>query len=239
MLPRRRPSARCPAREAPAMSGLSVITGHFGYLLGGLLVTIELTVLGYLGALALGTLLAVFRVGPITPLRVVGTVYVEFFRNIPLLTLLILFVFGLPDVGVTVSLFGSAAICLALTGGAYVCESVRSGINAVPVGQAEAARAVGLSFSKVLRLVVLPQAFRTMVPPLVNVFIGMALGSSLAAAIGVAELTNRTQQLNLQYAQAVVTFLVAGALYVAMAFLGAGGGGLLERRAAGRGGARR
>jgi glutamate transport system permease protein len=213
---------------------MSVVTGHFGYILGGFVVTVELTLLGYLGALVLGTVLAVFRVGPITPLRVIGTVYVEFFRNIPLLTFLILFVFGLPDVGLTVSLFGSAAICLAMTGAAYVCESVRSGINAVPVGQAEAARAIGLSFAKVLRLVVLPQAFRTMVPPLVNVFIGMALGSSIAAAVGVAELTNRTQQLNLQYAQAVATFLVAGAFYVALAFLGAGGGRWLERRVGGR-----
>ena len=214
---------------------MDAITGHFGYILGGFLVTVELTVLGYVGALVLGTVLAVCRVGPITPLRVVGTGYVEFFRNIPLLALLILFVFGLPDIGLTFSLFGSAAICLALTGAAYVCESVRSGINAVPVGQAEAARAIGLPFAKVLTVVVLPQAFRTMVPPLVNVFIGMALGSSLAAAIGVPELTNRTQQLNLQYAEAVVTFLVAGAFYVAMAFLGAGGGRLLERRVGGRG----
>ncbi|MCU1614250.1 MAG: Amino acid transporter rane protein [Frankiales bacterium] len=209
---------------------MDVVTGHVGYILGGFLVTVELTLLGYVGALLLGTVLAVFRVGPITPLRIVGAAYVEFFRNIPLLTFLILFVFGLPDVGLTFSLFLSSAVCLAMTGAAYVCESVRSGINAVPVGQAEAARAIGLSFSKVLRLVVLPQAFRTMVPPLVNVFIGMALGSSIAAAVGVAELTNRTQQLNLEYAQAVVTFLVAGAFYVAMAFLGAGGGRWLERR---------
>ena len=218
---------------------MGVVLSHFGYILGGVVVTIELTVLGYAGALVLGTVLAVFRVGPITPLRVVGTVYVEFFRNIPLLTFLILFVFGLPDVGVTLSLFSSAAICLALTGAAYVCESVRSGINAVPVGQAEAARAIGLPFSKVLSLVVLPQAFRTMVPPLVNVFIGMALGSSLAAAVGVAELTNRTEQLNLQYAQAVGSFLVAGAFYVAMAFLGAGGGRWLESRVGRRAGGRR
>jgi glutamate transport system permease protein len=216
------------------MSALSVITGHFGYLLGGLVVTIELTVIGYLGALVLGTVMAVFRVGPITPLRAVGTVYVEFFRNVPLLSLLILVVFGLPDIGLTLSLFASSALALGLTGAAYVCESIRSGINAVPVGQAEAARAIGLPFAKVLGLVVLPQAFRTMIPPLVNVFIGMALGSSLAAAVGVAELTNRTQQLNLQYAEAVATFLVAGAFYVAMALLGAAGGNRLEHRVAAR-----
>jgi glutamate transport system permease protein len=209
---------------------VDVITGHFGDLLAGLLVTIELTVLGYVGALVIGTVLAVFRVGPITPLRAVGAVYVEFFRNVPLLSFLVLFVFGLPDIGVTYALFASAAICLALTGAAYVCESIRSGINAVPVGQAEAARAIGLPFAKVLRLVILPQAFATMIPPLVNVFIGMALGSSLAAAVGVAELTNRTQQLNLQYAEAVATFLVAGAFYVALSFVGAGTGSWLERR---------
>src|ERR1700712_4986589 len=144
---------------------MHIVLSHFGSLLAGFRVTLELTALGFVGALILGTILAVCRISPITPLRVLGGIYVEIFRNIPLLALLILFIFGLPDVGLTFSLFSSAAICLALTGGAYVCESVRSGINAVPVGQAEAARAIGLSFSKVLRLVGLPQALRTMVPP--------------------------------------------------------------------------
>jgi glutamate transport system permease protein len=214
---------------------MDVVLGHFGYILGGFLVTVELTVLGYVGALVLGTLLAVFRVGPITPLRVVGTVYVEFFRNIPLLALLILFVFGLPDVGLTFSLFSSAAICLALFAAAFVCEAVRGGINAVPVGQAEAARALGFTFTQSLRHVILPPALRTMVQPLVNIFIGVALGSSLAAAVGVSELTNRTQVLNLQSAEAVVLFLVSGAIYLAIALLGGTAGGVLERRLSGRG----
>jgi glutamate transport system permease protein len=211
---------------------VDVITAHFGDLLAGFGVTLELTVLGYLGALVLGTGLAVFRVSPITPLRLFGAVYVEFFRNIPLLSLLILFVFGLPDVGVTLSLFTSAAICLALASAAFVCEAVRGGINTVSVGQAEAARAIGLTFTQSLRFVILPQAFRTMVQPLVNVFIGVVIGSSLAAAVGVAELTNRAEQLNLRYAEAVLTFLVAGALYLAVALLGGVAGSRLERRVA-------
>ena len=104
----------------------------------------------------------------------------------------------------TFSLFTSAAICLALSSSAFVCEIVRSGINAVAVGQAEAARAIGLALlARRCGSVILPQAFRSMVQPLVNVFIGVVLSSSLAAAVGVAELTNRTQQLNLQYAEAV------------------------------------
>jgi glutamate transport system permease protein len=209
-----------------------IILSHIGDLLAGFGVTIELTLLGFVGAVILGTLLAVFRVVPVTPLRVVGAVYVEFFRNIPLLALLVLVIFGLPDVGVTYSLFVSASMCLALSGAAFVCEAMRSGINTVPVGQAEAARAIGLTFVQSLRHVILPQAFRTMVQPLVNVFIGVALSSSLAAAVGVSELTNRTQQLNLKYAEAVGSFLVAGVLYLLLAMTGGGVGGRLERRLA-------
>ena len=89
---------------------MRVVTDNLGFLLGGLLVTLELTVLGFIGALLLGTVLAVFRVSPVAPLRWVGAVYVQVFRNMPLLTLLILVVFGLPDIGITFSLFTSAAL---------------------------------------------------------------------------------------------------------------------------------
>jgi glutamate transport system permease protein len=209
-----------------------LIVDHFGFLMQGVLYTLGLTVFGFVGALVLGTLLAVCRVGPITPLRVLGSAYVEFFRNIPLLSLLVLVIFGLPDAGVTIPLFASAALCLALSASAFACEAMRGGINSVAVGQAEAARAIGFSFAEVLRFVVLPQAFRAMVQPLVNVFIGVLLSSALAAAVGVAELTNRTQQLNLKYAEAVVCFLFAGAVYLVIALAGGAVGGRLERRVA-------
>ena len=212
---------------------MHVVTDNLGFLLGGLLVTLELTVLGFVGALLLGTVLAVFRVSPVAPLRWVGAVYVEVLRNMPLLTLLILVVFGLPDIGITFSLFTSAALCMAGFGAAFVCEAVRGGINAVSVGQAEAARSLGFTFTQSLRYVILPPAFRTMVQPLVNIFIGVVLGSSLASAVGVSELTNRTQVLNLQSAEAVVLFLVSGAIYLAIALLGGAAGGALERRVSG------
>jgi glutamate transport system permease protein len=212
---------------------MRVVIDNIGFLLGGLLVTLELTVLGFVGALLLGTVLAVFRVSPIAPLRVVGAVYVEVLRNMPLLMLLVLVVFGLPDVGLTFSLFISSALCLAAFGAAFVCEAVRGGINTVAVGQAEAARSLGMTFSQSLRWVILPPAFRTMVQPLVNIFIGIALGSSLASAVGVSELTNRTQVLNLQSAEAVVLFLVSGAVYLVVALLGGAAGSLLERRVSG------
>ena len=212
---------------------MGVVLDNLGFLLGGLLVTLELTVLGFAGALVIGTVLAVFRVSPITPLRWVGATYVEVLRNMPLLTLLVLVVFGLPDIGIRFSLFASAAICMAVFAGAFVCEAVRGGINTVPVGQAEAARSLGFTFTQSLRYVILPPAFRTMVQPLVNIFIGVVLGSSLASAVGVSELTNRTQVLNLQSAEAVVLFLVSGAIYLAIALLGGAAGGVLERRVSG------
>jgi glutamate transport system permease protein len=211
---------------------VNVITSHFGDFLSGFGVTLALTAIGFAGALVLGTVVCVCRVVPIRPLQVVGAVYVEFFRNIPLLSLLILVVFGLPDIGVSYSLFTSGAISLVLSAAPFVCEAIRGGINAVPTGQAEAARAIGLSFTRVLRHVVLPQAFRTMVQPLTNVFIGVALSSSLAAAVGVAELTNQTEQLTLKYADAVACFLTSGVFYVVLAFAGAGTGGWLDRRVA-------
>ncbi|ALN16190.1 amino acid ABC transporter permease [Acidipropionibacterium acidipropionici] len=208
----------------------AVVGQYWGLIAQGIGITVALGVLGFLGAMVLGTLMAVFRISPIPPLRILGAIYVEVFRNIPLLSLLILIVFGLPDAGVSLSLFWSAVAAIVLASGAFVCETVRSGINAVGFGQIEASRAIGMSFGQVLRHVVLPQALATMVQPLTNVFIGTVLGSSLAAAVGVAELTNVTQQINLLTAEAVVTFLLAGLVYLAVCLLIGAGGGWLDRR---------
>lgn len=205
---------------------------HLPSLLHGLLVTVEMTVLAFVLAVVLGTVMAIFRVSPVAPLRWVGTAFVEFFRNVPLLVLLVLFVFGLPDAGVRYNLFLTATTCVGLSGAAFTCESVRSGIFTVSVGQAEAARAIGLTFGQSLRHVVLPQAFRAMVQPLVNVFIGVALSTSLAAAVGVTELTGQTQLLDLKYAEPIPTFLAAAVLYVAITFTATVVGGRIERRAA-------
>lgn len=208
----------------------AVVGQYWGLIAQGIGITVALGVLGFLGAMVLGTLMAVFRISPVPPLRILGAIYVEVFRNIPLLSLLILIVFGLPDAGLSLSLFWSAVTAIVLASGAFVCETVRSGINAVGFGQIEASRAIGMSFGQVLRHVVLPQALATMVQPLTNVFIGTVLGSSLAAAVGVAELTNVTQQINLLTAEAVVTFLLAGLVYLVICLLIGAGGGWLDRR---------
>lgn len=209
---------------------MDAITDNYQTLLGGIGVTLLLTVLGFGLSLVVGTLLAVCRVSPIPPLRWAATVYVEIFRNMPMLSLLVLLAFGMPDAGLLLPLFWTGVLALVLSGSAFVCETVRSGINTVPVGHAEAARSLGLGFFGVLRHVVLPQAFRTMIQPLVNIFIGSVIGSSLCAAVAVPELTYRTQAINNQYAQAVLMFLTVGVVYLCIAFGGGLVGSLLERR---------
>ena len=202
-----------------------------GELARGLLTTLELTAVAFVGALVVGTLVAICRVSPIVPLRAFGWLYVEAFRNVPLLVLLVLFVFGLPDVGLLTGLFTTAAVAMALYAGAIVCETVRSGIRGVPLGQVEAARALGFTFTQTLRHVVLPQAFRAMVQPIGNVFIGVLLSTALAAAVGVQELTYNAQDVARNQGSPFGTFVVVGAVYAVIALGGGWVFGRIERRA--------
>ncbi|WP_381793550.1 amino acid ABC transporter permease [Streptomyces niveus] len=168
-----------------------------GYdLLGAFWVTVQLAVFSGIGSLILGTILAAMRVSPVPLMRGFGTVYVNVVRNIPLTVIIVFSSLGLADVfGVTLGAaddFKALSFRLAILGltaytAAFVCEAIRSGINTVPVGQAEAARAIGLNFTQVLSLIVLPQAFRSVIGPLTNVLIALTKNTTVAAAIGVAE----------------------------------------------------
>ncbi|MGW3956001.1 amino acid ABC transporter permease [Streptomyces sp. NPDC004752] len=167
-----------------------------GYdLLGAFWVTVQLTLLSAVGSLIWGTLLAAMRVGPVPLMRGFATAYVNIVRNIPLTVIILFSSLGLySTLNITMgsnvietSNFRLAVLGLIVYTSAFVCEALRSGINTVPVGQAEAARAIGLSFTQVLGLVVLPQAFRAAVGPLTNVLIALTKNTTVAAAIGVAE----------------------------------------------------
>jgi len=151
----------------------------------GLLTTLKIC--GYAATLALllGTLLGTFRVSPVPPLRWIGLAWVTTFRNCPLVVVLFMFAFGLPQLGLNGSYFWFGTIGLGCYTAAFVCEAVRSGINAVPTGQAEAARALGLTFGQTLATVILPQAWRTVIPPLGSVMIAMIKNSAIAGAFGV------------------------------------------------------
>jgi glutamate transport system permease protein len=130
------------------------------------------------------------RVSPIPPLRGLATVYVETLRNTPLTVVFFFIIFGLPQIDFVVGFFPGAVLSVGLYTAAFVCEALRSGVNAVSPGQAEAARALGLTFGQSLSAVVLPQAFRTVVPPLGNVLIAMVKNTSIAAGFSVSELSS-------------------------------------------------
>lgn len=182
--------------------------------------TLILTLLAAAGALVLGTLVAAMRVSPFPPLRWAGTFYIETVRNTPLTVLFAISVAGLPKVGFGLSFFQYAILALTLYTGTFVAEAVRSGINTVSSGQAEAARSVGMTFGQTLSLVVLPQAFRNIVPPLASVFIALLKNSSIASAFGVSEAISKMNRLIDRDATAVVWILLGTALgYVALALL--------------------
>jgi glutamate transport system permease protein len=197
---------------------VGVVTSNLGVFRSGLTVTLELTACVFALSVLLGVLLAVCRISPVVPLRLAAAFYVTAFRSVPLLVLLTVFVFGLPEVGLVYSLFWTAVTAMSLYWAAFFCEAVRSGIRTVPAGQVEAGRALGLGFGQLLRFVVLPQALRAMVQPMATLLIAVALNSSLAAAVGVTgELTGQTELLDQQYAQPLVTFGAAAVCYVALA----------------------
>ncbi|MBP1158356.1 glutamate transport system permease protein [Rhodococcus sp. PvR044] len=178
---------------------MDILSEYWDQLISAFWMTIKLTALSAVGALVLGTILAAMRVSPIPVARWIGTAYVTIFRNTPLTLIIIFCSFGLyQTMGVSLAPENSPTflvdnnIRLAILGlsvytAAFVCESLRAGINTVHVGQAEAGRSLGLTFAQNLRLIVLPQAFRSVIAPLGSVLIALTKNSTIASVIGVAE----------------------------------------------------
>jgi putative glutamine transport system permease protein len=185
-------------------------------LLDGLLVTLQLAVGGMALALVLGVLVAVLRVSPLGPARAFGTAYVELLRNIPLLVQLFVWIFGLPFVGIKLPEFGGALLGLAFYTSAFVAEVVRAGILAISKGQIEAARALGLTYQKTMRLIVLPQAVAMTVPPLGNLAIALTKNTSVASAVLVTDLMYQAEVVNARTFATYETFFVVGLMYLAL-----------------------
>ncbi|MBI3967829.1 MAG: amino acid ABC transporter permease [Chloroflexi bacterium] len=157
-------------------------------LLEGFVVTVELALLGGVVSIVIGTVIGLFRVAPFAPLRAIGTAYVEFFRNTPLLVHLFFYYHALPKVGIRLDGFTCGMIGLAIYSGAFVAEAVRAGVQAIGRGQVEASRSLGLSYLQTMRYVVLPQAFTIVLPPLGNIFISLVKNTALVSTIAVADL---------------------------------------------------
>ncbi|MGV8852585.1 MAG: amino acid ABC transporter permease [Rhodoglobus sp.] len=211
---------------------MEIFTENAGLLLDAIGTTLLMVLVAGVGSLILGVLVTVARVSPIPILRRAAFLYVQFFINVPLLALLLLAVFALPDAGLILPLLPTAIIVLTVYEAAYVAEAVRSGINTVSVGQIEASRALGLTLWQSLRLIVIPQSLRAVVQPLGNVMIALAMNTALAAVVGVVELTSRVNKINLVYAQPIEIFTGAGLAYMLIALAIGLAAGRIERKVA-------
>jgi putative glutamine transport system permease protein len=165
-----------------------VLVEHFSFLASGYGRTVLLVAVAFGASLLIGTVVAGARLSPLPLVPALGRAQVEIFRNTPLLVLMGLFWLGLGSIGIRLSPFVAAALALSLYTGAYVAESIRAGVATIGPGQREAALAIGLGFFGSMRHVIMPQAFRAVIPPLGNLFIAMIKNSAIASAISVAEL---------------------------------------------------
>jgi glutamate transport system permease protein len=197
------------------VSALNVLLENLDLYGSAFLATIELFLVAAIGSLILGTLLAAMRVSPVPVLRWFGTAYVNVFRNTPATLVLFFFAFAYPRLEILdLSFFARAATGLILYTAAFVSEVVRSGINTVPVGQAEASRALGFTFSLTLSQVILPQAIRSVVPPLSSVEIALLKNTTIASGFSVFQAGSIYQTLN---EKGYSTFV--GLLWVALGFI--------------------
>ncbi|HEU4480276.1 MAG TPA: amino acid ABC transporter permease [Actinomycetota bacterium] len=165
-----------------------VLTRHFPQFADGFWITCQLVGISFLIAMVVGVFVAALRVQPLKPLKFIGTVYVEVFRNIPLLVLLFIMFLGLRRAGVEIGRWVAATMSLGLYTAAYVAEAIRSGVFTVGKGQIDASLSLGFTYPETLRKVVLPQAIRTVIPPIGNLIIAMIKNSAI---IGVSVLALR------------------------------------------------
>ncbi|MGD9987924.1 amino acid ABC transporter permease [Pseudonocardia sp.] len=194
---------------------MNVLLDNLGLYGRAFLGTIELFLIAAVGSLVLGAIVAGMRVSPVPVLRAFGTIYVNLIRNTPLTLVLFFFAFAYPRLEIVdLSFFTRACIGLILYTAAFVCEVIRSGINTVPVGQAEASRALGFSFGQTLTTIVMPQAIRAVVPPLTNVQIALLKNTTIASGFSVFQAGGIYQELSENGYNILV-----GLLWIALGFL--------------------
>lgn len=205
----------------------SIVTSgkYLDWLVSGVKVTLELSAIGIVGAFLLGLLIAVLKMSHFRPLRWLASLYLEFFRNTPLLVQIFFWYFGsykiLPEavndwLNAHNFEFAAAAIALTIYTSAFIAEDIRSGILTIPKEQMEAARSAGFSYLRAMQYIILPQAVRNTVPPLVNQFLNLAKNSSLAMTIGVMEVTYQARQVESYSFKGFEAFTAATVVYLGL-----------------------
>ncbi|KAE9627242.1 amino acid ABC transporter permease [Parasedimentitalea maritima] len=194
---------------------VEVLLRTYPLMLKGLWITIKLGVVSIIAGLALGLVLALIRLYAAPPVQLLARIYIDVFRSLPLLVLLIIVYYALPFVGISMSSFWSAMVALTLVSGAYTAEIFRAGIQAIPKGQFEASQALGLGYRHMMVDVILPQAVKIVIPPLTNNSINVVKDTALASVVAMPDLLKQATQ-----AQALAAnpspLILAAAIYVAI-----------------------
>lgn len=175
--------------------------------------TLLLLAVGGVGASLIGTFVALLRISPIPALRMIATVYTELVRNTPLTLVFFLVIVVLPVLNLGLDSMAGAFLALSIYTSPFIAEALRSGVNGVPMGQAEAARSLGLNFNQTIRHVIFPQAMRMVVPPLINVFIALTKNTSVASGFYVVELVAQSKILANANGDQVISMLLGIALF--------------------------
>jgi glutamate transport system permease protein len=216
-----------------------LVLDNFDLYLNAFRLTIGLFLVSGVASLVFGTVLAAMRVGPVRFLARAATIYITLVRNTPLLIIFVFVVIALPKLGILFRgveevgispFFFRACLALSLYTSTFVAEAIRSGVNAVPLGQAEAARAIGLTFGGTMTQVVLPQAFRATVPPLASVYIALLKNTSVAYAFGILEATARMKYFTNIAGNDLPVFVIFALGYVLLVEVVSFGANRLERR---------
>lgn len=209
-----------------------LLTDHGPAFWQALCLTWQLTALAFVPGCLLGIGIAVLRLLPVPPLRAALTVYVEVFRNIPSVALLIFIVFALPDLNVVIDYAPAVVLTLALVCSAFTADYVRTGINTVASGQVQAAMSLGLRPLQIITTIVLPQALRSVVQPMTSLLIAVMLSTSLASQVPYPgrELTALVAKIANDAAAGMAAFAVAAAMYVASGLLIAWAGAVLDKK---------
>jgi polar amino acid transport system permease protein len=198
---------------------------YFGWLLSGINTTVQLSLVSIALAFLLGLIIAVMRMSQVTPIRWLAHVYLEFFRNTPLLVQIFFWYFGSYQVlpravndwlASTNFEFSAAVLSLSIYTSAFIAEDIRSGVRSIPKEQMEAARSSGFSYLRAMQYIILPQGVRITIPPLINQFLNLMKNSSLAMTIGVAELTYQARQIESYTFKGYEAFTAATLVYLGM-----------------------
>ena len=194
-----------------------LVMNSFPLLLTGAVVTVKITALSVALGVIIGLFVGVARICHAAPLRVLAAIYVDFLRGTPLLVQIFLIYFALPVItGQRVDPFFAAIASCGINSGAYVAEIFRAGIQSIDAGQMEAGRSLGMSWMQTMRYIIVPQAFKRVIPPLGNEFIALLKDSSLVSVIGFEELTRRGQLIIARTYGSLEIWLSVAIIYLAM-----------------------